>query len=157
MRSLAVALAGGMAATGTPWLVVYEALRDHELEFVSDKHRPEQHQDLWKMIEVSVKALPENDQLRLTELAVFPEDAAVPDAAVATLWESTGGLSGRLSRKLLVELKQRSLVQIVASAKVGTTSIGRVSMHDLIHDYCVRRAQTLYGKVSSLDDKLLTA
>ena len=154
---LAVALAGGLVAARTPWLDVYEALRDHELEFVSDKHRPEQHQDLWKMIEVSIKALPENDQLRLTELAVFPEDAAVPDAAVATLWESTGELSGRLSRKLLVELKQRSLVQLKASDEAGTASIGRVSMHDLIHDYCVRRAQSLYGKVSSLDDKLLTA
>lgn len=30
-------------------------------------------------------------------------------------------------------------------------------MHDLIHDYCIRRAQRLYGKVSSLDDKLLIA
>jgi hypothetical protein len=100
---LAVALAGGMVRAGTPWRDVREALRKHELEFLEDPHAAsEQHVNLWRTIEVSVRALTGDVQQRLAELAVFPEDEPVPDAAVSTLWQHTAGLSPRHSRKLLV-------------------------------------------------------
>ena len=154
---LAVALAGGMIAAGMPWADLLDALRSHRLEFLSDEHRPDQHQNLWKMIEVSFKALNDDEQHRLIELAVFPEDETVPDAAVATLWESTGQLTGRLTRSLLGKLKQRSLLQLTAPKDPSATSVGHVSLHGLIFDYCVLRAQVMLGGVSALHERLLTA
>lgn len=154
---LAVALAGGMVRAGTPWRDVRDALREHELEIVSDEHGVEQHQSLWKMIEVSVRALPEEAQERLAELAVFPEDEAVPAAAVCTLWQHTGSLGARQARRLLVDLKQRSLLQITDDAALGPHDVGRVSLHDLICDYCVRRAEARFGSLTVLHGKLLAA
>lgn len=155
---LAVALAGGLVVAGTPWASLQKAFERHKLEFLENEQSAEpQHRNLWKTIEISVQALPDEEQTRLVELAVFPEDEAVPEAAIATLWEQTGNLDDLDTQQLLIKLKRRSLIQVTASGAADSSSIGRVSMHDLIHDYCVRRAQSLYGKVSSLDDKLLTA
>ena len=69
------------------------------------------------MIEVSVRALADDVQQRLAELAVFPEDELVPEAAAITLWQHTGDYIPRQSRILLVDLKQRSLVQLARSAR----------------------------------------
>lgn len=158
MRSLAVALAGGLVVAGTPWASLQKAFEHHNLKFLENEHSAEpQHRNLWKTIEISVQALPDEEQMRLVELAVFPEDEAVPEAAIATLWQQTGNLDDLDTQQLLIKLKRRSLIQVTASGTADSSSIGRVSMHDLIHDYCVRRAQSLYGNVSSLDDKLLTA
>jgi WD40 repeat protein len=154
---LAVSLAGGMIQSGMSWVDLLDALRSHELEFISDEHRPEQHQDLWKMIEVSVAALPADIQQRLAELAVFPEDEAVPDAVVTTIWQHTGGYTPRQSRKILVDLKQRSLVQLTRAPDAPTGSVGRVSLHDLIHDHCVRRARQLFGSDAALHERMLEA
>ena len=105
--------AGGMVRAGTPWRDVLEALRNHELEFLEDRHAAsEQHVNLWRMIEVSVGALTTTSRQRLAELAVFPEDETIPEAAVTTLWPHTGGLNPRQSRKADGCLKQRSLVNL---------------------------------------------
>jgi NB-ARC domain len=65
---LAVALAGGMVRAGTPWTDLLEALRGHELEFLEDRHAAsEQHVNLRRMIEVSVRALDADVQERLAE------------------------------------------------------------------------------------------
>src|SRR5439155_10484698 len=96
---MSIALAGGMVRAGTPWRDVRDALREHELEFLEDPHAAnEQHVNLWRTIEVSVRALTGDVQQRLAELAVFPEDEPVPEAAVATLWQHTGNLRSRQSR-----------------------------------------------------------
>jgi WD40 repeat protein len=155
---LAVSLAGGMIQAGTPWRDVLDALREHELEFLEDEHAAvEQHRNLWKMIEVSVQVLPAEEQKRLAELAVFSTDEAIPEAAVTTLWESTGGLSSRHAQHLLVKLKQRSLVQLTPSAETARESVGTVSLHDLIHDFCVRLARREVGDERTLHGQLLDA
>jgi WD40 repeat protein len=153
---LAVALAGGMVAAGTPWPSLLNAFERHKLEFFEDEHRSDQHQNLWKMIEISVQALPASTQGRLVELGAFPEDEAVPEAAVATLWQHTGGLDGLDTQQLLIKLKQRSLVQLTAS-EAGGSSIGFIALHDLIHDYCVRRAPQQFGNETALHTRLLDA
>jgi hypothetical protein len=110
---LAVSLASGMITAGTPWSHVLKALQDHRIDYLEDEHRSQdQHHNLWKTIEVSVAALPHQEQQRLVELAVFPEDEAVPEAAVTTLWEHTGQLDELETARLLVKLKQRSLIQL---------------------------------------------
>jgi tetratricopeptide (TPR) repeat protein len=155
---LAVSLAGGLSAAGMPWESLLKALKAHKLEFLQDEHSAEpQHVNLWKTIEISVLALPEEEQRRLAELAVFPEDEAVPEVAVATLWRHSGNLDDLDTQQLLLKLKQRSLVQLTLPPDSIADSIGCVSLHDLIHDYCVRRAEALLGKMSALHDQLLAA
>lgn len=153
---LAVSLAGGMVAAGMSWTNLLTAFDRHKLEFFKDEHRPEQHQSLWKMIEMSVRALDAAEQVRLVELGVFPEDEAVPEKAVATLWRHTGRLDDLDTAALLVKLKQRSLVQLSAGEQ-GGGDVGRASLHDLVHDYCVRRAEKEFGKPAHLHDLLLDA
>ncbi len=111
------------------------------------------------MIEVSVKALTTEEQIRLVELVVFPEDAAVPEAAITTLWESTGRVSSRNGRKLLAKLKQRSLIQLVADngSKDAHSGHGQFSLHNLIHDYGVARYLKSNGDVKLLHTQLLDA
>ena len=81
----------------------------------------------------------------------------MPEAAVTTLWQHTGNLSPRQSRKLLVDLKQRSLVQLARTAETVAGSVGKISLHDLIHDYCLRLAQQRFGDESALHTRLLDA
>jgi hypothetical protein len=155
---LAVALAGGMVQAGTPWRDVCDALSDHELEFLENPHAAaEQHVNLWKMIEVSVHALADDVQERFIELAVFPEDEPIPDAVVATLWQSTGMLTPRQARKLLVDLKKRSLVQLTIQADASAESVGHSSLHDVVHDYCYRVALRRFGDEPALHTRLLDA
>jgi WD40 repeat protein len=155
---LAVAIAGSMARSGTPWGDLRDSLREHELEFLEDAHAAsDQHTNLWRTIEVSVRSLTGDTQQRLAELAVFPGDEQVRQAAVTTLWQGTGNLSPRQSRKLIIELKQRSLVLISHSEDTAADCIGSVMLHDLIHDYCMRLSRKYFGDERALHTRLLDA
>jgi hypothetical protein len=77
-------------------------------------------------------------------LAVFALDTGAPQAAVETLWEHTAGLTGRHARKLLRELAARSLVQLTD---------GRMTLHDLAHDF----APGMSVDVAGLHRELLAA
>lgn len=121
---LALALCGGMVQAGITWRDLLDALREHELEFLADEHAlEEQHRSLWRAMEVSVSVLSADKQQRFAELAVFQSGLKVPEAAAVVLWGHTGGLSERHARRLLVEFKQRSLVQLdlLASGGSGTS------------------------------------
>ena len=155
---LAVSLAGGMVVAGTPWAsLLLRAFERHKLEYFEDEHRPEQHQNLWKMIEISVQALATDAQTRLVELGVFPEDESVPELLIATLWQHTGQLDDLETQRLLIKLKQRSLVQLTSGGEPIASGVGRVSLHDLIHDYCLRRANVDFGERTALHERLLAA
>lgn len=152
---LAVALCGGMLQAGTPWRDLVDALREHELEFISDEHGAnEPHRNLWKAMELSVLALPEDQRQRFAELAVFASDDPVPEAAGVTLWRHTGGLGERHARQLLRLLKQRSLVRLDEVGSGGPVSL---SLHALLHDCAVRLAQKTYTPLSKLHQVILDA
>ncbi len=124
---LALALCGGMVYVGTSWADLLEALRGHDLRFLSDAHPgEEQHANVWKAIDVSVRVLPEAERRRFAELAVFALDTGAPEAAVETLWEHTASLEPRHARKLVRELAARSLVELDS---------GRVTLHDVVHGF----------------------
>ena len=124
---LALALCGGMVYGGTSWTDLLEALREHDLQYLSDAHPgEEQHANVWKAIDVSVRVLGEAERRRFAELAVFALDAGAQEAAVETLWAHTARLSGRNARKLLRDFAARSLVQL---------SDGRMTLHDLVHGF----------------------
>lgn len=153
---LALMLCGGMVQAGTSWQDLVDALREHDLAFPENPHdTEEQHLSIWRTIDVSMHALPEEQHQRFMELAVFPPVSSVPEAAVLTLWAHTGDLDERRARKLLVELKQRSLLQI--DHPVGRPDSARVSLHDLIHDFATRDAIERTGGVAPLHQMLLEA
>ena len=151
---LALALCGGMLRSGTPWGDLLDALREHELEFLADDYAAEaQHQNIARALELSIHVLPEDKQRRFAELAVFPEDAEVPEAAVLTLWGHTGGLSERHARQLLLELKQRSVVQW--NQRLDGSAV--LSLHDLMHHLATRMAVRLFDSLAVLHRHLLDA
>jgi hypothetical protein len=89
---LALALCGGMVHLGRTWREVLEALRDHDLEYLSDSHPAEEHhRSIWKAMDVSVRALRRDEQERFAELAVFALDTGAPEAAVETLGDTSRG------------------------------------------------------------------
>ena len=155
---LALALCGGMVQAGTPWSDLLDALREHEIEFLVDAHaREELHRNLWRAMEVSVSVLPEDQRRRFAELAVFPPGAKVPEAAVLTLWAHTGGMSERHARRLLVELTQRSLVELDRPTRAVESSNTKVSVHDLLHDFATRLALQRFGSMPAVHEALLAA
>ena len=144
---LALALCGGMVHGGTRWADLLEALREHDLQFLSDAHPgEEQHANVWKAIDVSVRVLPEDERRRFAELAVFALDTGAPEAAVETLWEHTAGLKPRYARDLLRRFAARSLVRLDAAT-------GRMTLHDLVHDFATGMA----GDPAALHRVLLDA
>ena len=73
-----------------------------------------------KSIKVSIDALAPDQARRFAELAVFPPDETVPEAAVATLWSHTGPMKEREARRLLTVLERRALVRLDReAAEVG--------------------------------------
>ncbi len=148
---LGLALCGGMVSGGRTWQDVLAALREHDLEYLSDSHpAEEQHRSIWKAMDVSIRALAEDQRERFAELAVFALDTGAPEAAVETLWAHTAGLSPRRGRDLLMNFRQRSLVDF----DVGTR---RMSLHDLLHNFASGMAPKHFGSLQALHRRLLGA
>ncbi len=85
---LALAMAGAMVR-GKPdrWQNVLHRLRTADLEKIKQQFPNYPYPDLLKAIEASVNALEPNVRARYLDLAVFPEDTPIPEAALATFWE----------------------------------------------------------------------
>ncbi|MCM8595659.1 NB-ARC domain-containing protein [Accumulibacter sp.] len=150
---LALALCGGMARAGVPWRHVAEALREHDLEFLSDEHPGEdQHRNAWVAMDVSVRALREYERKRFAELAVFAAGASVPEAAVATLWQHTAGYRERDSARLLRTLIERSLLQRPADG-AGL----HITLHDLLQGFAQGMAEKQHGSREALHELLVQA
>lgn len=150
---LALSLAGAQVRDGRGWGDLLAALRDGDLIFLDHPYG-----SVLKSIQASVDALDADDQARYLELAVFPEDAEVPEEIVERLWASTSRLEPRHSRALLTRLAARNLLRLaprearVRRAAAGDGAAGDgvpgdavagaggrrphvVSMHDLQHDF----------------------
>ena len=155
---LALALCGGMVQGGTSWEDVLDALREHDLEFLSADHpAEEQHQNAWKAMDVSLRVLSDDEQARFAELAVFGLDASAPEDAVATLWEHTAGMSPRNARKLLADFARRSLVQLILPTG-GTGQAGaRMNLHDLLQNFAEGMAGKRHDSRAALHRMLLDA
>jgi hypothetical protein len=123
---LALALCGAQVRDGRPWGDLLTALRAAELEFFDHPQG-----SVMRSLKVSVDALPAEKQERYRELAVLPEDERVAEAGVLKLW----GLPEHRGRALLAELHRKALLRWD----------GRISLHDLQHDYLRATAQDLAG------------
>jgi WD40 repeat protein len=151
---LAVALSGGMAKAGHSWKDIVEAFREADLEWAENREGAnQQHRTIWNAMKASVDVLSKDEQWRFAELAVFDTDDTVPEATAHVLWTHTGELSDRNCTKLLINLAERSLVQLDANPDASGKPQRRFRLHDLLHDYAVR----IVGEPVALHGKLVEA
>lgn len=97
--------------------------------------------DLLRAIEISVEALEPEERERYLELAVVPEEVAVPESVLETLW-APAGLLAVDARDLCAKLVARSFVQ--------RDREGRLRLHDLQADYLrheTRDLRRLHGRL----------
>ena len=145
--SLALALSGAQVRDGTTWEELRDALREADLEFLDHPHG-----SVLKSLKVSINALQKENELHAQcyqDLAVFPQQTSVPEAAILTLWEYTKGLNERKARQLITILARKALLRIT-----GESPRRWIELHDLQHDYlCLMAGETL----AELHDSLLEA
>ena len=140
---LALALAGAQVADGVSWPTLAQQLRAGRIEFLDHAYG-----SVYDTLGRSVDALPANERERYLELAVFPEDTAVPASVVARLWQHSGGLGAAESEKLLARFDRKALLT------VSGVGVGReVALHDLQHDFLRWRADDM----AALHGRLLDA
>lgn len=155
---LALALCGGMVRGGVSSQDLLEALRDHDLEYLSTDHPAEEHhRNAWRAMDVSLRVLPPEQRDRFAELAVFALDRGAPEAAVITLWEHTGGLSPRHARKLLADFAARSLLQLSSAPGSIGQPLAWMNLHDLLHNFAEGMAEKQFGSLAALHRRLLDA
>jgi hypothetical protein len=108
-----------MARDGAPWADLLDALRKADLAFLQKQFPNYPYPDVLRALKVSVDALAASDPnwaKHYGELAVFPPDEAVPEAAVVQLWVHTNGLNERAARQLLTTLGRKLLVRLEGQA-----------------------------------------
>jgi len=144
----ALALCGAMVRDGILWDDLLDALHEVDLGFIEKQFPNYPYPNVLRALQVSIDALSEHKRRRYQELAVFPEDIALPEETIVMLWLYTGRLNERNARKLVTELHNNSL--LVAE---GRSPNRRVRLHDLNHDYL----QAVTEEISILHEKLLAA
>ena len=141
---LALAMVGSMAKAALakgrsePWEHILHRLRSADLDKIkADFPHYRYYPNLMRAIEVSVESLEPEEQKRYLEMAVFPEDTEIPEAALQLLW----GLD---------EDDTQELADHFADCSLARLNAGRLSLHDLQHDFAVKRAGdpvALHGKL----------
>jgi WD40 repeat protein len=141
---LALAMAGSMVRGRPPdrWRNVLQRFRRADLDAIEALFPGTPHRTLLRAIEVSVQALPEATAARYLDLAVFPEDSAIPEAALGAYF-APAGLGGEAVQDLVDDIVDASLAR--------RDGEGRIRLHDLQHDYVRRRA----GDLTPLHERLL--
>lgn len=142
---LALAMIGALVrGRADRWAGALDRLRHADLDRIALQFPGYAYPDLLKAIQVSVDALPGAAQPRYLELAVFADDAGVPEAALEVLW-GTAGLDRADTQDLADLLVDRSLAQ--------RGDDGRLTLHDLQFDYVRRQVPDL----AALHGRLLDA
>jgi len=143
---LALAMVGSMAKAAIdrgksdPWEHILYRLQSADIDRIRADFPNYPYPNLLRAIEVSVESLKPDEQKRYLDLAVFPEDASVPEAALQTLWE-------------LDECDTDELAGLFSDRSLCRFNSGWLGLHDLQHDFAVKRTEDLQG----LHRKLLDA
>jgi WD40 repeat protein len=149
---LALALCGAMARDGTPWADLLDALREADLTYIEANLPRYAYPNVLGALRVSVDMLGRDDQTAVGcyhDLAVFPTNASVPEAALLNLWCREREISGRSSRKVLTNLSHKALLTVQ-----GNSPDRQVSLHPLQHDYLRAVAGE---RISTLHSNLIEA
>jgi WD40 repeat protein len=142
---LALAMIGAMVQQRpTAWADALEELQAVEFESLESIFPEYPYPDLLRALAVSVEGLDEPTRERYLELAVFPEDAAIPIQAIEVLWGGAG-LKGVKARRLVDRLQARSLLT--------RDEEDRIRLHDLQGDYLRKEV----GDLAPLHRKLVDA
>jgi WD40 repeat protein len=93
------------------------------------EHQEGRHAAVDRTIALSLRLLTSDEQARYAELAVFPEDVAVPLATVTRYWHATGTLSGFKVQRLCSKLARLSLL-------LGYDLAAKtIRLHDVVRSY----------------------
>lgn len=122
---LALSLAAAQVQDGVSFEDVLAAIEQGKLEFLDHPYG-----SVWKSLGASVRALPEAEAARYRELAVVPEDTAMPASVIASLWRARAGLEPFETNKLLVRFANKGLLYLHGQGAART-----VTFHDLQLDY----------------------
>jgi hypothetical protein len=106
----------------TAWPDALEFLRSRYLEEFRRAFPDYPYPDLLRAIAVGVDELPAEDRKRYLDLAVFPEDEAIPEGPLRALWE----LTAAKTRACMDRLAARSLATV---QQVGSKTA--LLLHDL--------------------------
>jgi WD40 repeat protein len=123
-----------------PWEHILHRLRSADLEKISVDFPNYQYPNLMRAIEVSVDSLEPEERRHYLELAVFPEDTEVPEEALQLLWD-------------LDQYDTADLADHFADLSLARLNAGRLSLHDLQHDFALKRA----GDMAALHGRLVDA
>jgi len=143
---LALAMAGSMlrGRQDDRWPTLLAQLQKAELGYLAAA-LPDygEHRSMLAAIEVSVRELPEDVRQRFLDFAVFAEDVAAPEAVLHLLWKAAG-VDLAAAQSTVDALVDRSLVRRDAQ--------GRLTLHDLQHDYVRARCGDLKARHTRLLD-----
>ncbi|MHC4177957.1 MAG: NB-ARC domain-containing protein [Planctomycetota bacterium] len=124
---LALAMIGAMIRLRpTAWADVLELLRGRDLEEFRRAFPDYPYPNLLRAIAVGVDDLPAQDRERYLDLAVFPEDQAIPEGSLQVFWD----LTPAKTRTCMDRLVARSLATWQEKADQGA-----LLLHDLQRDY----------------------
>jgi len=143
---LALAMVGS-ALRGRPfdrWKTWSERLKAAGLSGLKVELPDYPQSSLVAALQLSIEDLPADLAARYLELAVFPEDALIPEAALRTYWASEGLDAGDV---------QDLVDQLVDRALARRDGEGRLFLHDLQHDYLRARV----GALQPLERRLVAA
>jgi hypothetical protein len=129
--ALALSMAGAMLRGKPPdrWRGVYDLLRNADLEKIRAQFPDYPHPDLLRALQVSVDELDSTTRDRYLRLAVLPEDTAIPNQILRSVW----GIDEADAIETADLLVSRSLAQ-------RNVSTGNLTLHDLQMDFT--RAQS---------------
>ncbi|MGR0479979.1 MAG: NB-ARC domain-containing protein [Candidatus Electronema sp. V4] len=142
---LAVAAIGSMVR-GKPadrWQLALRKLQEAKPDKIACKF-DYQYENLFRALQVSVEALPEAQQQYYKTLAVFPEDANIPESFIVLYWEHFA-FSDDEPKDVIDALVDASLL-----TRVDDDSL---RLHDLLRDYLLSQTED----VAALHRQLLEA
>ncbi|MEQ8677993.1 MAG: protein kinase [Aggregatilineales bacterium] len=127
---LAMKLAGGRLRdlTVDEWSVEYQQafeLRDLDAEWDADRAED----SVFVCLQISINDLRERVQKMYFALGIFPEDEAIPEVAIARLWEQVGRLRSKETTRVLSDLANRALITVHGGEQRS------YNLHDLLRQY----------------------
>jgi hypothetical protein len=142
----AIAVNAAAASQGLAWSTIITALERRELDFAQHRFEEYVYGTVEQSLEISVTSLPEAERARYRELAAFFWESGVPARAIARFWNRQSRLAEHRAQRLLVFLRQRSLIQLH-----GEPEQYEVRLHDLHRAYLQRDVR----ETASLGEALL--
>jgi hypothetical protein len=129
----AIAVNAAAASQGLAWSTIAAALERNQLDFAEHEFEEYVYATVDASLAVSVEGLMPPQRERYRELAAFFWESGVPASAVSRFWERRGRLPAHEAERLLVLLRQRSLVSLA-----GSPERYEVGLHELHRAYLAR-------------------